>query len=256
MEAIELSVETRSQTGSGAAGRIRQSGGIPAVVYGDGAAAVPVTVSEAAIQKLLRVAGKRLSLVSISIKDAGGEKKETAIIKAVQRHPVNEQIIHIDFLRIAMDKPLSLEVPVAIEGTAPGIKLGGILQQMLRQVRIRCLPDRIPQAAVADVSGLAIGGVLTARDLKLPEGVNLVTRPDQAILSITVTRYEEEEKAPATPEAEAAAAAAEAPAQPEVIGEKERDERRTKKDEEKGVRVKEKQELKETKAKEEKGKKK
>jgi large subunit ribosomal protein L25 len=258
MEATELIVEVRKKTGKEAAAKTRQGGGIPAVLYGgDGAATVALTVNDAVLQKLLRGAGNRLSLLALAVQDETGNVKETAIIKTIQRHPVSEQITHIDFMRVNMKKPLTLEVPIVITGSSPGVKAGGVLQQTIRHVKVRCLPSAIPEKIEVDISTLEIGNVLAARDLKLPEGVEMITNPGQAILSITVTRYEEEAVAVA-PGAEAAVVAApgtEAPAQPEVIGEKEREERRAKKDEEKGAKEKEKQEIKETRAKEQKAKK-
>jgi len=259
MEATELSVEVRKKTGKEAAAKTRQTGGIPAILYG-GVDTPPValTVNDAALATLLRKSGDRLSLFTLSVKEDATERKETAIIKTIQRHPVNERIVHIDFLRVSMKKELTLEVPITMEGTPPGIKAGGVLQQAIRHVRVHCLPAAIPKSIVADVSKLEIGNVLAVRDLVPVSGVTVVTDPGQAVMSITVTRYEEEVVAEtAEPGAEAVVAApgAEAPAQPEVIGEKEREERRAKKDEDKGAREKEKVELKQVRAKEEKVKK-
>ncbi len=255
MQATELPVEPRERTGKEAVAKLRQTGRIPAILYGAGGEPRALTVAEAEFAKALRLHGQRLSLLTLKI----GSQSETAILKAIQRHPVHERIEHIDFLRIALDKPLSLEIPVRIEGVAAGVKFGGVLQQMLRHVRVKCLPTDIPEAAVADVSRLEIGHVLTAGELTFAgTTVELQTKATDAVVSVTVTKYEEETAA-ATPGAEAAAAtgavaASAEPAQPEVIGEKEREERRLKKDEGKSGREKEKAELKEVKAKEEKKK--
>lgn len=248
----ELGVELRGKTGKEGAAKTRREGAIPAVLYGAGGPARPLAVPEAALQRLLQATGGRLSLLSLNITGQAGEK-ETAIVKAIQRHPVTEQITHIDFLRVSLEEKLTVEVPVTLEGSAPGVKFGGVLQQAVRQVRVRCLPSEIPQAAVADISAMEIGHVLNVSDLKLPASAELITAPDQAVLSITVVRTEEEETAEAAaPAAAAEGAEAEAPAQPEVIGEKERDERRAKKEENREVREKEKQEIKEQRAKEQK----
>lgn len=247
MQATELPVEARERTGKEAVAKLRQTGRIPAVLYGAGGDPRALTVAVADFDRALRLHGQRLSLLTLKI----GNESAPAVLKAIQRHPVHERIEHIDFLRIALDKPLSLEIPVQVEGVAAGVKFGGVLQQMARHVRVRCLPADIPEVAVADVSKLEIGHVLTAGDLKLPTGVELLTAAGDPVFSVTVTKYEEE--VAAVPGAEGAAAAAE-PAQPEVIGEKEREERRLKKEEEKGGREKEKAELKDIKAKEEKKK--
>ena len=256
MEATELNVDQRVRTGKGGASKARQDGLIPAVLYGGKDPALSIAINQAAFEKALRLSGNRLSLFSLNIQGASG-KTESAIIKAVQRHPVSEAILHLDFMRIDLTHKLVVEVPVRVEGTAPGIKAGGVLQQSIRHLKVRCLPLDIPAAAVADVSALEIGGVVFARDLKIPSGVELAGDAGAAILSIVVTKYEEEVAA-----ADAALAPAEgaAPvtgveaAQPEVIGEKERDERRAAKEETKGKREVEKAEIKETQKKEEKKK--
>jgi len=252
METTVLIADARPNTGKQAAQKTRHAGKIPAVVYGADAEPRTVEIVDAELQRLLRASGDRLSLLNLKVKEAAGEANETVIIKAIQRHPVREHITHIDFQRVAMNKPFSLDIPVQVEGVAPGVKLGGVMQQMLRHIRVRCLPALIPRAATADVSKMEIGHVLFVKDLAFPEGVERLTDTEQAVISITVTHYEEET---ATPAAGAEAATAEAtPAQPEVIGEKEREERKLKKDEEKGTREKEKTALKEVKAKEEKKK--
>ncbi len=251
METTELSAEIRTRTGKEGSGQTRRSGSIPAVLYGGSQPPQPISVSENEFQKALRASGNQIPFLHLKVKETAGETSSPAIIKAVQRHPVNESIIHIDFQRVSLTEKMTVEVPIRVEGTAPGLKFGGIIQQPLRTVRVHCLPANIPQSVVADVSEMQVGDVLNARDLKLPPDVELQTDPDLTILSIVVIHYQEEETAPT---AEATAAAAETPAQPEVIGEKERDERRLKKSEEKEKREAEKAEIKETQKAEEKKK--
>jgi large subunit ribosomal protein L25 len=253
METIVLIADARPNTGKQAVQKTRQAGKIPAVVYGAEAAPRTVEVVDAELQRLLRASGNHLSLLNLKVKEPAGEVSETVIIKAIQRHAVREHITHIDFQRVAMNKPFTLDIPVEITGVAPGVKLGGVLQQMVRHIRVRCLPALIPRAATADVSKMEIGHVLFVKDLGLPEGVERVTDSNQAVVSVTVTHYEEETATPAAG-AEGAPAEAATAAQPEVIGEKEREERKLKKDDEKGAREKEKTALKEVKAKEEKKK--
>lgn len=252
MEAIELPVETRETRGKGPALRARRAGNIPAILYGASTPPRALAVNETALLKVLRGHGNRLALLSLTSASA----PETAILKGVQRDPVSEHILHIDFLRVALDQPLNVDIPVLVEGVAPGVKLGGVLQQTQRHVKIRCLPAEIPEGAFADISKLEIGDTLSAKDLRIPASVKLLTDPTQIIFSIVVTHYEEEVAAAATPaagDATTAATAAE-PAQPEVIGEKEREARKLAKDQEKTGKAAEKAELKEIKAKEEKKK--
>jgi large subunit ribosomal protein L25 len=253
METVELSVETRERIGKEGTAKVRQAGMVPAVLYGSTEAARSIAISDAALTKLLRKAGNRFILLDLKVKDKTGEHSEPAIIKAIQRHPVNEHIIHVDFYRVSLKQNVNVSVPIHEEGIAPGLMLGGVMQHTARSVQVRCLPTQVPDYVVADVSSLQVGGVLHARDLKMPEGVELHSDPLATILSVVAIRVEEE--VVATPAEGEAAAATEAVAQPEVIGEKEREERRLKKGEEKTVKEAEKKEIKEAHKAEEKKKK-
>jgi len=245
METIDLSADQRARTGKEDTAKVRQAGLIPAIVYGSEAPSEAVSISDADIARILRKTGNHFVLLNLKVKGKEGVKEESVIIKAIQRHPVNEKIIHVDFFRVSLKKQVSVDIPVEFKGEAPGIKLGGVLQQSTRHVRVRCLPNQVPDAAIADISALNVGGVVHARDLMLPEGVELQSDPAITILSI-VTIKVEEEVAPAegAVAVEGAAVAPVEGVQPEVIGEKERDERRLKKGDEKVVKEAEKKEIK------------
>lgn len=244
----EIDVQLRDKTGKEGAAKARRDGNIPAVLYGLGSEPKAIAINDVAFQKFLRTTTGQLTFVALNIAGSNGTQKEHVIIKAIQRHPVFEQIIHIDFMRVSLEDKLTINIPIETHGSSPGIKLGGMLQQATRQVQVRCLPARIPPAAMADISGLEIGNTFTAGQLQLPEEVELLTPADMVVLSVTITHYEEEATAV---DGEAAAAPGDGEStQPEVIGEKERDERRAKKDEGKDTKDKEKQEIKDQKTKE------
>lgn len=255
METIELSAEQRTRTGKEDTAKVRQAGLIPAILYGSEEPSAALSIKDADLARILRKSGNHFVLLNLKITGKDGEKAESAIIKAIQRHPVNEKIIHVDFFRVSLKKQVSVDVPIELKGEAPGLKLGGVLQQATRHVRIRCLPNQVPDAAIADVSALNIGGVVHARELILPEGVELQSDSAATILSIVTIKVEEEVAAPVEGAAavEGAVATPEG-VQPEVIGEKERDERRLKKGEEKVVKEAEKKEIKEARKAEEKKK--
>lgn len=255
METVELTANIRERIGKEGSAKVRQAGNVPAVLYGDEAEARSLIVDGAIFQKLLRKTGNKFVLLSLKVQEKGGEKVEPAIIKSIQRHPVNDHIIHVDFLRVSLKKQVTVDVPIHVEGIAPGTVEGGVLQQTSRTVSIRCLPMQVPDFVVADVSGLNIGGVLHAADLKIPEGVELQTSPETTIVSVVTIRVEEEATATAEGEVAAAVAPGAEAIQPEVIGEKEREERKLKKGEEKLVKEAEKKEIKEARKAEE-GKKK
>jgi large subunit ribosomal protein L25 len=192
-----------------AARRVRAKGKIPAVVYGAAEAAVAVEVDPKQIQKILHSETGHNSIFDL---DVSGSKAKVMIVDW-QYEPIKGKLIHIDFKRIALDKPIRVEVPIQLTGTAVGVKTqGGILDQMLREVELECLPGDIPSHIDLDVSELSFGTVLRVSDLPHTGSLKFITPEDTPVAHITAIK---EEAAPAV-EAEAAAATA-APAEPEVV---------------------------------------
>ncbi|HEX4039946.1 MAG TPA: 50S ribosomal protein L25 [Acidobacteriaceae bacterium] len=192
-----------------AARRVRAKGKVPAVVYGAAEPAVAVEVDPKQIQKILHSESGHNSIFDLEV--AGNTAK--VMIVDWQYEPIKGQLIHIDFKRIALDKPIRVEVPIQLMGLAEGVKTqGGILDQTLREVEIECLPGDIPANIPLDVTALVFGTVLRVSDLPHGGKLKFLTPEDTPIAHITSVK---EEVAP-TPEAEAAATGA-APAEPEVV---------------------------------------
>ncbi|HEY6446159.1 MAG TPA: 50S ribosomal protein L25 [Acidobacteriaceae bacterium] len=192
-----------------AARRVRAKGKIPAVVYGAAEPAQAVEVDPKQIQKILHSETGHNSIFDLEV--SGSSAK--VMIVDWQYEPIKGKLIHIDFKRIALDKPIRVEVPIQLTGTAIGVKtMGGILDQMLREVEIECLPGDIPGHIDVDVSELTFGKVLRVSDLPHPGTLRFLT-PEETPVAHVVSIKEE---VVATPEAEAAAATA-APAEPEVV---------------------------------------
>jgi len=192
-----------------AARRVRAKGKVPAVVYGAAQPAVAVEVDPKQIQKILHSESGHNSIFDL---DVSGSTAKVMIVDW-QYEPIKGKLIHIDFKRIALDKPIRVEVPIQLTGIAEGVKTqGGILDQMLREVEIECLPGDIPANIQLDVTSLVFGTVLRVSDLPHAGKLRFITSEDTPVAHITAVK---EEAAPA-PEAEAAAAAA-APAEPEVV---------------------------------------
>jgi large subunit ribosomal protein L25 len=192
-----------------AARRVRAKGKIPAVVYGAAEAALAVEVDPKQIQKILHSETGHNSIFDL---DVSGSKAKVMIVDW-QYEPIKGKLIHIDFKRIALDKLIRVEVPIQLTGTAVGVKTqGGILDQMLREVELECLPGDIPSHIDLDVSELSFGTVLRVSDLPHTGSLKFITPEDTPVAHITAIK---EEAAPAV-EAEAAAATA-APAEPEVV---------------------------------------
>jgi large subunit ribosomal protein L25 len=192
-----------------AARRVRASGKIPAVVYGAAEPAVAVEVDPKQIQKILHSETGHNSIFDLALPSSTAK----VMIVDWQYEPIKGKLIHIDFKRIALDKPIRVEVPILLTGIAVGVKTqGGILDQTLREVEIECLPADIPSNIALDVTELGFGMVLRVSNLPHAGKLKFLTSEDTPVAHITSVK---EEAAP-TAEAEAAAAAA-APAEPEVV---------------------------------------
>jgi large subunit ribosomal protein L25 len=192
-----------------AARRVRAKGKVPAVVYGAAQPAVAVEVDPKQIQKILHSAAGHNSIFDLEV--SGSTAK--VMIVDWQYEPIKGNLIHIDFKRIALDKPIRVEVPIQLTGIAVGVKTqGGIMDQMLREVEIECLPSDIPENIGVDVTNLTFGMVLRVSDLPHSESLRFLT-PEETPVAHVVSIKEE---VVAAPEAEAAVAGA-APAEPEVV---------------------------------------
>ncbi|HLY91720.1 MAG TPA: 50S ribosomal protein L25 [Candidatus Angelobacter sp.] len=207
--AIEAQVRTEESRGKNEARRLRVSGRIPAVVYGAKKETVAVSVDPKEIGRILQSESGHNTIFDLKL----GNESTKAMIVDWQYEPIKGKLMHIDMKRIAMDQKLRVKVPIQLTGTAEGVKTqGGILEQVLREVEIECLPSNIPSHIDADVTALVFGQVLRVSDLPHTADMKFLTDDNQTVAHITAVK---EEVAP-TPEAVAEAATA-APAEPEVI---------------------------------------
>ena len=212
MEMRELTIQKRLGVGKGEAKRLRRAGQVPAILYGV-AQPVNVAVAPRDIYRLIHGREGSTQLLRVSFADSG--EARMAIIRDLQYDPVSENLVHVDLQEVAMDRPLQVTVAVHHVGDAVGVRdTFGILEMILREVQVSCLPGNIPQVLEADVTGLAIGDVLTVKDLAAPEGVRILNDPNQAVA--TVAPPAAEEVAAPTAVVETAAA----PAEPEVLTER------------------------------------
>ena len=190
--------------------RVRREGKIPGVVYGAGKDALPVSVDPRHVLRILRSDSGHNTIFDLALH--GGERTKAMIVDW-QYEPIKGHLLHIDLKRIAMDKALRVNVPIVLQGVPLGVKTeGGILEQMLREVEIECLPADIPSHIDVDVSELTFGKVLRVSDLPHNEKLKFLTDANQPVAHVTTVK----EEVVAAPEAVAAEAGA-APAEPEVI---------------------------------------
>src|SRR5438477_4945564 len=204
-----LEAQPRNAGNKNEARRVRRGGKIPAVVYGAGQDSLPVAVDPRQVKRILNSETGHNTIFDLAL-DGGAKTK--AMIVDWQYEPIKGNLLHIDVKRIAMDKKLAVMVPIELVGEPAGVKQqGGILEQMLREVEIECLPGDIPSHIDVDVSDLVFGKVLRVTDLPHSDKFKFLTDENQPVAHVTTVK----EEVVATPEAVAAETAA--PAEPEVI---------------------------------------
>jgi large subunit ribosomal protein L25 len=209
MEQQELVIRRREGTGKSIAKRLRRSGAVPAILYG-GTEPVPITVNPRDVLRVVHGHAGTTQLLTLRFDGDGGHRM--AIIRDMQVDPVSEQLLHVDLQEVSMDRAITVSVAVQAVGEPSGVKnQQGILNLVLHELQISCLPGMIPGRIEADVSALNIGDVLTVGQLSMPTGVRVLNDASQAVATVSPPMAEE-----APPEAAAVAA----PAEPEVLTER------------------------------------
>jgi len=210
MQTQELTIKRREGIGKQFAKRLRREGVVPAILYG-GAKNETVSVDPRAVLRMIAGHEGTTRLLTLTFEGDGGGTR-MAIIRAMQFDPVTENLLHVDLQEVAADKPITVRVAVHPVGEAIGVKdTKGILNLVLHEITVSCLPRSIPDRIDADVSNLAIGDVLTIANLQAPEGVRIINDPGQAVATVAPPMAEEV----ATPAATAAVTA-----EPEVLTER------------------------------------
>jgi large subunit ribosomal protein L25 len=216
---VSLQVSQRAGIGRTALKAVRKSGRVPGVLYGksknEAVRSRPIAIEAKKLAALLQSSSSENVLVDVEITDDSGKKidQHLALLLDVQHHPIKDYIIHIDLHEIAQDEILHAEVPVTSVGEPVGVKTGGgLLETMLRTIRVACLPRNLPELITVDVSHLEIGHSVHVRELALPEGVTVSNPPELPVFSV----FAPKEEVVATPASEVK--------QPEVIKEKKVDE--------------------------------
>jgi large subunit ribosomal protein L25 len=184
-----LQTTRRPDHGKGAARTLRSAGRIPAVIYGHNRAAESLSIDSAALAKLIKAGGAGSAVLEVTI-DGGTAVK--ALIREIQRHPLRQtDILHVDLYEVRADEEISLEVPVHLTGTSDGVRnFGGVLDQVLYKLEIRCFPADIPAHIDLDVTPLGIGKSIYVRDVTLPK-VKILNDPNLPVCSVVAPRTEE-----------------------------------------------------------------
>jgi large subunit ribosomal protein L25 len=225
MEQREVNVEIRESTGKGGARKLRAGSLVPAVFYGPH---LDKPVNLALTSKELSVArqGGKNALLTLKTKSSSPVNGKVAVLKEHQVHPVTGASLHVDFYEIRMDEEIKVSVALVLTGKAAGVAEGGVLQQVSRELEVRCLPGQVPDKITVDVSALNIGDSIHVDEITLPQGVKVVGQVNYTIAAVVAPEEEVKEVAPsavteaavvgaeATPGAEGAAPAGDAKAAP------------------------------------------
>jgi large subunit ribosomal protein L25 len=204
---IVVEAQERSDLGKNASRRLRRGGGVPGVVYGLDRPPFPVGIGARRIEEVLSLETGRNTIFTMSLK--GQDRSRAVMIKALQRDPVTERLVHVDFVRVDLAKAVRVSVPLRLLGIAEGVKTeGGLLEFVLRQVEVQCLPADIPEHIDLDVSALHLNQHLSVKDLPARERVTILDDPESIVCVVAVPK---EEAAPVVEEAAVEAA------EPEVI---------------------------------------
>jgi large subunit ribosomal protein L25 len=186
----KLEVASRDPDGSRSARRLRRSGRIPGVLYGGGSEPVSFSVDARELRLALAGAG---AVVDLSI---DGSTATPVVLKEAQRDPVRGETTHVDMLRVRLDKPIHAVVPLELAGVddTPGVKEGGILEQLTRELNIEALPTAIPESIVHELGELNIGDTLALEAIAVPEGITLLDDLSTTVASVSAPRLQSEEE--------------------------------------------------------------
>ena len=186
-----IEVELREPGSTNEAKRLRRAGQLPAVLYGGAGEARPIVVDPRRVIEILQSEGGQNTILQLKVGDG---RQQTALIHDYQVNPVTQKILHADFKRISMDVAIEVDVPVHVIGEARGVKIDhGILEQVVRELSVRCLPGDIPDSFDLDVSELEIGDSLHISDIVVPAGIELFADLEQTVVMVAAPTAVEEE---------------------------------------------------------------
>ena len=215
MEKVVLKADVRKLTGKAVAKDLRKKGMIPANVYKGAKGALSIQVTEDGLDNVLHTKAGENVIITLKISGDEAVKDKTVLIKEIQREPIKDGILHVDFNEISLTEMLKVNVPLAAKGEAIGVKAdGGILEHVMWELQVECLPTDIPEKIELDVSNLKIGDAIYIKDIVVPGTVKVLNDPELIAIIVKATKVE-------VPKEEVAAEAA---AEPELIRKKKEEE--------------------------------
>jgi large subunit ribosomal protein L25 len=191
-ERVKLKVQARESRGSAASRRLRAQGLIPGVLYGNGGEAHPFCIEERALRKA--ITGDHGLHAILDVVLDGSQKEHHAVLKEYQLDPTRPRLLHIDLQEVRLDQAIQTQVVVELVGESAGVKEGGVLSQINREVNVEALPMEVPDRLELDVSLMVIGDSMRLSDLRVPEGVKLLDDPETVLATVSPpTKIEEPE---------------------------------------------------------------
>ena len=186
-----LNVLKRKRMGKSGAREIRKEGNIPAVLYGKGTETISLVIDPSELKKALSTEAGENTLLEIHVKDGEADIQKLSLLREIQYDYLTSKPIHFDFQALDMNKKITVSVPVNIEGRAIGVKEGGILEEILREINIECLPTDIPNSFSVDVAELEIGHSIHVNVLEAEEGITILHDDEETIVTILAPKVEE-----------------------------------------------------------------
>ncbi len=202
MDKVVIKAETRADIGKGSARSLRREGMLPAVLYAGGSS-TPIKLQRGEIVKLIGSGAGEHVLIALELDSNNADR--WVLVKDYQVDPIKNELLHVDFMEISLEKKIHITIPLIITKQPIGLKKGGIMQQQMREVEIECLPTGIPEGIEVDASSVDIGHSLHVNDLVIVEGARILANPEDVVLTVR------------SPIVEAEAAPEEEIKEPEVI---------------------------------------
>jgi large subunit ribosomal protein L25 len=182
---IYMKVKLRESAGKGANRKLRREGFTPAILYGNREKSLPICFNTTEFLKQTQGGVHENLIFNLEVSDTPQQEAVEAIIKEMQIEPVTDKVVHIDFYELVRDRAVTVEIPIEAVGEARGVKVGGgILEHVMREIAVECLPRLIPDSIKVDVSDLDAGEAIHVQDLQVPEGITILEDPARVVFTI------------------------------------------------------------------------
>jgi large subunit ribosomal protein L25 len=190
-ERVKLEAQERETTGTSSAARLRREGLIPGILYGRGKKPHAIAVPERDLRTALGGSAGRNAILDVVLQ--GQKTSHASILKDYQVDPIRGKITHFDLHEVRLDQPITAQVAIELTGESPGVKQGGVLSALVREVNVEALPLEVPERIMLDIGSAEIGTNLRIADLVAPEGSRILDDPDTVVVSVAAPRVEVEE---------------------------------------------------------------